>query len=572
MRGLSAPGLLLLLSALALSHALGPRSARAWTAATVRSASAEVEVLPDGRAHVSMDVRVRVDGGWLEGLEIEGLDEDAALDPERPLTFRDANGVALPVEVSAREGGRVSLRFARRLAPRRGEYDVALAWTTALARTRALDEGALEARWVFPAWHYGLDAVEIRWVVPAGSAPQPEDELTAPIEIESSAREDGRAVITYRRAHLPRTSEWETVVRIPRGAWPHATHAEAAQAASPSGPPSTAGAPIERPARASAPAHEDRACWLGLTLTLVFAALLKRADLDTRARRTRRLGRALLGTPRWLHTLAGLAVAGLGVGTYALDWTPLASLVGAALLVAMSWQHGTQDAPRPRLLSLSAVSSREIALARRDRVRDWLAPSAWVDPGHLGGLTALVVTAGALGSDSVARVLAALCVAVVASGSRARLGPPPSRAVRVLSYAMEQLRLDHAAPFVSVRLLGRGAHDPFDVRLHVSLSEGSPRVLDDLRVELVAEGPEGGALGLRLAAREDTPADVALRAWAASEGRAVHDVARRRAVLVPCAARDAGPTLERTVRGVLALAPYEDTTWGEPQATLQAAE
>jgi hypothetical protein len=259
MRGLSAHGLpLVLVLALAIAQGLVPPIASAWTAATVRTARADVELLPDGRAHVAMTVRVRVDGGWLEGLEIEGLDRDAVLDPDHPLTFRDATGVALPVEVTAREGGRVSLRFARRAAPRRGEYEVDLAWSTALEETTALDADTLEARWIFPAWHYGLDGVEIRWIVPSGSTQQPADEITAPIEIEPSPLEDGRIAITHRRAHLPRTSDWETVVHVPREAWPHVVD-RSSEDASPAAlaPPSATLSPASSPALGPS-ASEDR--------------------------------------------------------------------------------------------------------------------------------------------------------------------------------------------------------------------------------------------------------------------------------------------------------------------------
>jgi hypothetical protein len=575
MRGLSAHGLrFVLVLALALAQGLAPSLASAWTAATVRTAHADVELLPDGRAHVAMTIRVRVDGGWLEGLEIEGLDRDAVLDPDRPLTFRDASGIALPVEVTARDGGRVSLRFARRAAPRRGEYEVDLAWSTALGETSALDADTLEARWIFPAWHYGLDGVEIRWIVPEGSTQQPDDEITAPIEIEVSPLEDARLAITHRRAHLPRTSDWETVVRVPRAAWPHpvdgASEApdepSARAAASPEAPSS-----LEPASSAGEPAG-DRTTWLGLALAIALAALLKRGDLEARARRSRRVARWLVSTPRWLHALACAALAAVGAATYALGLDASYTLVAAGVLVTVSWQAATQHPPRPRLLSLSPVSSSEIVRARRERWLDWLLPSAWVEPSRLGVPTLALAASVVIGADSAARALGALLVAIVASGARARFGEMPTQAIRVLSSAMESLRVDLGAPHVSVRLLGRGAYDALDVRLHVSLAadDTNARVLEDLRVELVADGE---ALALRVAAREDTAADVALRAWAASELLDVHAIARRRAVLVPCASREVGRSLERVVRGVIALAPYggEDATLRD-EALLDAAE
>jgi hypothetical protein len=574
MRGLSAHGVrFVLVLALAIAQGLAPSLASAWTAATVRTAHADVELLPDGRAHVAMTVRVRVDGGWLEGLEFEGLDRDASLDPDHPLTFRDSNGVALPVEVTPREGGRVSLRFARRWAPRRGEYEVDLAWITALEDTTALDATALEARWIFPAWHYGLDGVEIRWIVPEGSAQQPEDEITAPIEIDASPLGDGRIAITHRRAHLPRTSDWETVVRVPRAAWPHAVDEGVALAATP--PPSqTSFAPASESSTmvAQEAASDDRSTWLVLTLGIALASMLKRSDLEARARRTRRAARWLLSSPRWLHALACLALATLAAATHSLAVDVSYSLAAAGALVALSWQRAQQDPPRPRLQSLSPVSASEITRARRERALEWIGPAAWVEPTRLGAATLALAAGLALGSDAAARALGAQLVAMVASGTRARFGAMPSQAIRVLSRAMESLRVGLGAPYVSVRLLGRGTRDALDVRVHISLAHEDTyaRWLEDLRVEIVAEGE---SLALRLAAREDTAADVALRAWAASESLDVHEVARRRAVLVPCTTRQLGPTLERVVRGVIALAPYaaEDATLRDHRL-LDAAE
>ncbi|MBN8611998.1 MAG: hypothetical protein J0L92_15500 [Deltaproteobacteria bacterium] len=585
MRGLPALGLRsLLVLSIALASVAMPRSAHAWTDATVRTARAEVELTDDGRAHVTLWARVRVDGGWLEGMELEGLDEDAVLDPERPLTFRDASGVALPVEVTPRDHGRVSLRFSRRGAPRRGEYDIDLAWTTSLASTRQLDSDTLEAHWVFPAWRYGLDAVEIRWIVPSASTPQPEDEITAPIEIEtqpvqhtsalgSTSTDTDHVAIVYRRAHLPRTSDWDTVVRVPRAQWAHAAGLDLDVEASTSATPSSRTAPAAE-ADGTTAIGEDaprRERWVILALAIALAALIKRTDLEARARRARQSMRWLLGTPRWLHALLAIVGAALAALTYGLAWDPSVCLAASALLVAITWQRAAIDPPRPRVMPLSPVSTRERVQAERAAIAAWIGPGALVEPARLGLATAGAATLIALESDAPARLLAALLVALITSGSRARIASESSVALRRLSRATRALHVDLGTPFVSLRLLGRGAIDPSDVRLHVGLSDEGARgrLLADLRVEVVATD----GLALRLAAREETPADLALRAWAESEGVTVHDIARRRAVLVPVSARQLGPTLERIVRGILVLAPREqDATLREDAALDVAAE
>ncbi len=582
MRGLPAHGLRLsLILAIALASFATPGSARAWTDATVRSARAEVALTGDGRAHVTMWARVRVDGGWLEGMELEGLDEDAVLDPEHPLTFRDVNGLALPVIVTPRDGGRVSLRFARRSAPRRGEYDIDVAWTTGLSGSRALDTTTLEAHWVFPAWRYGLDAVEVRWIVPAGSAPLPAGEFTAPVEVQTQPvpaddllGASDRIAISYQRAHLPRTSDWDTVVHVPRALWPHAAGADVdveldpvpvpvVRDASPSGTTaSVAAASSDQPTRTR---------WLIFTSLLALAALLKRADLDVRARRVRQSVRWLLATPRSIHVLLSLVVAALGALTFALEWDASACLVASALLVAATWQRAAIDPPRPRVMPLSAVSTDERVRAERAGYLEWLGLGSLVEPTRLGLVSASAAMLLAFDSDAPSRLFAALFVALVVSGSRARLAISSASTLRRLSQVVRSVRLDLGAPFVSMRLLGRGAIDPSDVRVHVGLAdEGArARLLLDLRVEIVATE----SLALRIAAREETGADLALRAWAESEMVDVHDIARRRAILLPVDASTLGPTLERVVRGILVLAPREqDATLREDEALLDAAE
>ena len=60
----------------------------AWTEAAVRSVQAEIDLSPDATAEVSLRARVRVHGGWLEGLEIAGLDPEQLVAQILGLTYR----------------------------------------------------------------------------------------------------------------------------------------------------------------------------------------------------------------------------------------------------------------------------------------------------------------------------------------------------------------------------------------------------------------------------------------------------------------------------------------------------
>ena len=57
--------------------------AAAWTSAHVRQIAAEIVPHGDGRAEVTLELQVDVQGGWLERLDLPGLDEDLQIDAEQ---------------------------------------------------------------------------------------------------------------------------------------------------------------------------------------------------------------------------------------------------------------------------------------------------------------------------------------------------------------------------------------------------------------------------------------------------------------------------------------------------------
>src|SRR5690606_41296543 len=73
--------------ALAIFLSLPRGQASAWTETRVTTAEARVSVDPEGLAQVSMRVGLSIDAGWLEGLEIAGLDAGLRLDPDFPIVL-----------------------------------------------------------------------------------------------------------------------------------------------------------------------------------------------------------------------------------------------------------------------------------------------------------------------------------------------------------------------------------------------------------------------------------------------------------------------------------------------------
>ncbi|GAB4110480.1 MAG: hypothetical protein OHK0013_46370 [Sandaracinaceae bacterium] len=543
---------------------LAPMRAQAWTDATVRTASADVTLTPDGRAHVAMRARVRVEGGWLQGLDLEGLDPDAALDPEHPAAFRDAAGISLPVEVSARSGGRVGLRFPRRNAPRRGEYDLELAWTTALdGAVEARSDDRLRVRWVFPAWRYGLDAVEIRWHVPRGAhAPQADDPLS-PVEIERLDAETW----TFRRAHLPRTCEWVTEMDVPASAWPHAVTAHASSTDDGTNDEAPELVPVTAPPTGGPPETPNHRTTFALLVAV--GALVKRHDLAQRSERTRRKHATLVPAPRWLAWLASGALSGAASLSPWLAVPKPLLVVLAGLVVALGWQRTELREVLPRMHALSPVAAAHVRAARRDAWLGWLAPAAWLEPSRLGVVSSGIALAVAASCDGPTRALAAFFVAVVASGTRTRLGPDPATALRSVARALQGLRVELEGPALSFALLARGTHVPTDprVRIHASFIEPRlSRAFEHLQLELLAD-PVDGSLRLRASARAGTSADIALRAWAEAEGYAFADDTRRTTVDVPVTRSGLADVLRESLASLARLAPRErDATVEEPLA------
>src|SRR5690606_39036922 len=143
--------------ALAIFLSLPRGQASAWTETRVTTAEARVSVDPEGLAQVSMRVGLSIDAGWLEGLEIAGLDAGLRLDPDFPIVLVSEERERFTPEVRSSEEGRVFLSFPRRGAPRRGHYTTELRYEASIAqRVTAGSDGHVRVEWTLPGWRSGL--------------------------------------------------------------------------------------------------------------------------------------------------------------------------------------------------------------------------------------------------------------------------------------------------------------------------------------------------------------------------------------------------------------------------------
>lgn len=256
-------------------------TARAWTEASVQTVHTHVAVDQDGRARVSMQLMMRVHGGWLEGLDLEGLDPNLSLDPMSPpwaareqhvtqptpedgdpeakesepsqlapavseLSFarQMTDGLStyplpepapvgaslsamveppasvwekFPVSVQQVKSGHVRLSLRKR-SPRRGALWLGVTYTTDLAdHAMALRGDRVHVQWTLPAWRTGLDAVKVFFTVPAGVTPVAQGQDSG---VAMTVERFGPTTqVAVERPHLPRTTPWTIAFEAPTSAF-----------------------------------------------------------------------------------------------------------------------------------------------------------------------------------------------------------------------------------------------------------------------------------------------------------------------------------------------------------------
>jgi hypothetical protein len=520
-----------------------PSVAHAWVDAQVRSASARVAVDDEARAHVVIDATLRIDGGWLEALEIDGLDRGLTLDPLDPVSMSpapttDASGASqtadpLAPAVTLRGDGVVVLSFTRRHAPRRGDYVVHLAYDADLASHLVRTDEGTRLVWTFPAWRHGLDSVRVEVSAPAGaSVVRSSDEE---IDVVESTDADGRALVALTRAHLARTREWPIEIALPT------TLTALPAPASPAVPFATATLP-----RSAPPPWEGA---VALALASAFVAL---RIARTRARETEHLAkeRPLLPLPIAVRVVIALCFGAVAMGL-ALVGADVVYVAAASTAIVLAGISAASPASLPpRLGSFRRVTPSIHRAARRARMRRVMGLDAWLDASTVPGF-AMVFLAAWLASRVPAEALggAMLAVAIVLlSALDAPLASrplPPLVAVRSLLELASRLRTSLEGPPIAlaavVHLDATGRAQDARLRVIAPLVEGT------LRTDVVVARRTifGVRHALLIVTARESAADAALRALGVPELSGGHE---RRAWLVPFDANDLGAALAPLLR------------------------
>lgn len=198
-------------------------NARAWLETQVRSSNIRIEVQDGGKALVQHEMMLKVRGGPLRNLSIDGVDRDAEVVGSPTLVrARSGKAAGLPMQlVSQRVGQRLNLELTYRRGVRGGTYLVRFAYRTDLRRAIVKNDGELaELRWKSPAYSDGIDSLRVAFSMPesgrrpfaVGSDPKKGTDLVARddgVFLSEWRRNDGRDLLTLTRPHAVKGEQIE---------------------------------------------------------------------------------------------------------------------------------------------------------------------------------------------------------------------------------------------------------------------------------------------------------------------------------------------------------------------------
>jgi hypothetical protein len=497
--------LLLLLSALA------PSEAHAWTEASVASAQAFVEVDENAQARVSIELLVRIDAGWLEGIEIAGLDLGLALDPAKVAwASTDEPTVKYRPSASIRRDGTVEIEFeGRGRSPRRGTLRIGFVYRADLSAhaITALDDGMLRVEWTLPGWRTGLDAVVLGLSVPSVRARLPERDASS---IARIVRGRTRTIAYFERGHLPRTEGWTIAVELPAEDMAESLRAARVEDA------------VKAELGEIEPHSFEENAWLSGLLSLWTFAVMFSFRRAARTRGARPV--ALVPIPFELRAVLVLA---LGAGA------PFGAEIDPAIGLAMvlgSVGIGLERTPRVVTRSFDDVELRRATRADRTRARaavrlERLGAGLALDATTPLGLAclAMIATAAAIlsgadtGTDLARIAVLALFAAPPLAATRFHLPPTPAKTLDALARFSETVRTERALAF-DLRVLSdgtsiRGATIEVAGASECTLGIALARVLGGIEMVVAVRTPDGpiavGGLDALPDRRESAPPALA---------------------------------------------------------------
>jgi hypothetical protein len=472
--------------------------ALAWTRAQVREVNARVELEEGGEARVALALVVEVEGGWLERLELPGLDEGLELAPDAAWVVLE-NGERAAAQAQL-EAGVLTLRFARREL-QRGVHRVHVQYAADLAaRAQPQVAGFSRLTWTLPGWEAALSGAEIAVTGPSALRALVEPDTAAEVE---TGMEGGKRVVRFRRVHVPRASPWPVTLELPSPALVRAA------------PPAVA--------RAQAPREPGARRKTGLFLGTVIGLIVTWGGRRARAQLAA-LGRAVRPRliPFRLPWWAPGALCSLSGACWA--WWPSVALLGWSALIGLGLQQ-----PGPALRAPGLGRFEPLGRAEQERLARarWLErsglrsadPASWLGVGLLLAGVSVLIWGGAPFAPADPWGLGVLC-ALLAFIAGSRLWQPRSLAeqVQLLLRAARRVR----APGCALSLLWYvEARACAGAQAQAGAARGQPRLrvlprapyAGLLRIELLVDTRRGAhALVLSVLVEAGSPAARWVRA------------------------------------------------------------
>ena len=155
-----------------LAALLVPAGAQAWVETATQAHVVTLDVERDGSATVSHEIVIRVKGGPLMAIELDGVDADAAPMPDATVASAEGTSQAIPLLLERRDDGTLRAEVDHAKGVSRGKYVFKLAYRTRLAdRGMIRQHGSMaEVRWVAPRSTDGVDSARVLFRLPPGGS------------------------------------------------------------------------------------------------------------------------------------------------------------------------------------------------------------------------------------------------------------------------------------------------------------------------------------------------------------------------------------------------------------------
>lgn len=527
-------------AAWSLAVALLPSWALAWVETATQSHAVTLDVGRDGSATVSHEIVIRVKGGPLAAIELDGVDSDAAPLPDATVSAAEGgSGVqALPLLLEKRDDGTLRAEVDHPKGVSRGSYVFKLGYRTRLGERGLIKQQGSMAlvRWVAPRASDGVDSARVIFRLPPGTAeprlPESDDESGGTF-LSNLRRTEDKDELEIVRPHVAKGEPVVWRVLASPKAFDAFAHDEPAAV--------TAAAPRQEPER-----PEQRlfaiAVLAGVALAhslLVFAKwrLVRRACQAKNAE-----PRALLPIPAAPRSVAaGASLAGAVAVALRTEHATLAGLL-LFLAILLSAHVSPRALPTPRR------PGRWLPLSDQDafEAREPSLPGRWLDAGTLPGFSLFLTAFVAFAAGSVFTFLRSpyhgLCLAlssaillpIFCTGRAGELPPHPAkRPAPLLGWLAERLRQDAQLKVVAWARIPEGDGEPDELRLLV-MPRRAHAGLGAIEFGVEYQTALGGSVALpwvMVRAAEGSPAQGALpRSVSWSRGRKPEE---RTAVLRP---------------------------------------